>query len=273
MGIVAISQTLGSLGEEVGRATAEALGCRYADREIILQAAAQFGEGVETLEHLTESRPTLWERLSESRQRYLAYVEAVIWEEAARDDVVLVGRGAPFVLAGVRHALRVRISAPLVSRARHLETQHGLMPDVNEVVRRSDRERAARIRFLYHVSWDDATHYDLILNTERVDLATAVQLVLAAARSPRFLGTPDSRSEVVDRSVVARAQAALLANPSTRDVGLFLQCTGGHLSVSGRVPREAQRQAAEQILRGLPGATRVSCEIAVMPPLSSPSPP
>ena len=80
MGIVAISQTLGSLGEDIGRAVADSLGYRYADREIILRAATQFGEGVDTLEHLTEARPTLWERLSESRRRYLAYVEAVIWE-------------------------------------------------------------------------------------------------------------------------------------------------------------------------------------------------
>jgi len=273
MGIVAISQTLGSLGEDIGRAVADSLGYRYADREIILRAATQFGEGVDTLEHLTEARPTLWERLSESRRRYLAYVEAVIWELAARGNVVLVGRGATFVLRGVRHVLRVRITAPPATRARRLEARQGLTPNVAEVVRRSDRERAARIRFLYHVSWDDAVLYDLVLSSDRFDVEAATGLVLAAARAPCFHPTADSEAEVRDRSLLARAEAALLANPLTRDVELFVQCAAGHLSVTGRVSRDEQRRATEAVIHGISDAARVSCEIAVVPPIPTVTPP
>ena len=273
MGILAMSQTLGSLGEEIGRAVAEALSYEYIDREIVLRASAEFGEDVAVLEHLTEARPTLWERLSESRRRYLAYVESVIWELAARDNVVLVGRGAPFALQGVPHALRVRVSAPGAIRARRLESDQGLTPDAAEVVRRSDRERAARIRFLYNIDWDAPVHYDLVLSTERLDVPTASALVLAAFEAPRLTATPEAQAEVRDRSLLARAQAALLANPVTRDIELFLQCSGGHLSVTGRVSRDDQRRATEDIVALLPGAVRISCEIAVVPPLFTPTPP
>jgi cytidylate kinase len=273
MGILAMSQTLGSLGEEIGRAVAGALSYEYIDREIVLRAGAEFGEDVAILEHLTEARPTLWERLSESRRRYLAYVESVIWELAARDNVVLVGRGAPFVLQGVPHALRVRVSAPGAIRVRRMESSQGLTPDAAEVVRHSDRERAARIRFLYNVDWDAPIHYDLVLSTERLDVPTATALVLAAFEAPRLTATPEAQAEVRDRSLLARAQAALLANPVTRDIELFLQCSGGHLSVSGRVSRDDQRRATEAIVALLPGAARISCEIAVVPPLFTPTPP
>ena len=272
MSIVTISQTLGSLGDEIGRELAQTLRYELADREIILKAAEQFGEAVTHLEHMTEDKPTLWERLTETRQRYLAYVEAVVWELAARDDVVLVGRGASVVLRNVRHALRVRISAPEHLRARRLEDQRGLVPDALDAVRHSDRERAARIRFLYHMAWDDPLHYDLILNTERLDVRASVQVIQASLRADRLQPTPASRAEVRDLSLAARGSAALLANPTTRQLRLFLGCQDGHLSISGRVTHEELSRATEEVCLGIPGVLRVTNEILVASPTPSLAP-
>ncbi|MGH7279090.1 MAG: AAA family ATPase, partial [Candidatus Rokuibacteriota bacterium] len=108
MSIVAISETAGSGAIEIGRALAAGLGYEFADREIIEKAAEGFGEAVTTLTHATEEKPTLWERLSDTQRRYVAYVEATILDMAARDNVVLAGRGSTIVLAAVPHALRVR---------------------------------------------------------------------------------------------------------------------------------------------------------------------
>jgi cytidylate kinase len=174
MSIVTISAALGSAGDVVGRALAEELSYTFADREIILKAAERLGQGVAELEQLLESRPTLRERLLETRRDYLAAVEAVIWEFAARDNVVLVGRGSTFVLQRLRHAFRVRVTAPLHVRARRLEAERGLVPDAEEVVAKSDRDWAARIRHLYDAGLDDPLQYDLVLNTARLDPPTAV---------------------------------------------------------------------------------------------------
>jgi cytidylate kinase-like protein len=58
MSIIAVSQTLGSLGDEIGRELARTLTYQVADREIILEAAERFGEGVPALQHATEEKPT-----------------------------------------------------------------------------------------------------------------------------------------------------------------------------------------------------------------------
>jgi cytidylate kinase len=266
MSIVAISQTLGSLGDEIGRALARALSYEFADREIILNAAEQFGEGVAALEQLTEGKPSLWERFTETKRRYLAYVEAVIWELAARDNVVLVGRGATFVVRSLRHAVRVRVTAPEPLRARRLENEQGLTPDAIDLVRQSDHERASRIRFLYRAAWDDPMHYDVVLNTERLDVEACVELVAAHLRMPRFRPTPASLVEARDASATARASAALLANPATRELQLFFACQDGQLSISGRVARGEQRAAAEEVCATVPGVTRVVNEIVVLGP-------
>lgn len=211
MSIVAISRMLGSLGDEIGRELARALGYEFAHRETILRAAEQFSEGVRGFEHLTEAKLTLWECLAETKRRYLASVEAAVWELAARDNVVIVGRGAAFVLQDVRHALRARITAPPHLRVRRVEAeQGGLTPDAAELVRQSDREHAARIRFLYDAAWDDPHRYDLVLNTERLEVTGAVQTIRATLEHERFQTTPASLAKVKNSSLAASAQAALL---------------------------------------------------------------
>ncbi len=156
MSIVAMSETLGSLGDEIGRELGRALGYEFADREIIAKAAERFGESVMDLAHVTEEKPGLWERFSDSQRHYLTSVEAILFEMAARDNVILSGRGSTILLSKVPHVLRVRITAPERVRAQRVEHQQGLTREAAaDIVRQTDRERAARIKFLYHVDWDD----------------------------------------------------------------------------------------------------------------------
>ena len=145
MSIVAISETAGSLGIEIGRKLANDLGWEFADREIIAKASEQFGEDVMTLRHSVEEKPTLWDRFSDSQHRYKAYVEAIMLEMAARDNVVLAGRSSTIVLREVPHVVRVRTTAPERRRAERLQHQLGLTHEAGlDYVRHSDRERADR---------------------------------------------------------------------------------------------------------------------------------
>jgi cytidylate kinase len=268
--IVTISAALGSDGETIGRALADELNYAFADREIILKAAERLGQGVAALEQLLEGRPSLRERLRETRRDYLAAVEAVIWELAAGDNVVLVGRGSTFVLQRIRHAFRVRMTAPLHVRARRLEAERGLVPDAEAVVARSDRDWAARIRHLYDVALDDPLQYDLVLNTARLDVPAAVATIRAALAAERFHATPATLAEVRDRCLTARVQAALLAQPRTRELGLFFSCQDGQVALSGRVARDDQRKVAEETVERLSGVSRVLNEIVVIMPVSAP---
>jgi len=266
MGIVAISQTRGSLGDEIGRELARTLSYEFADREIIAQAAKRFGEEVAELEHVTEEKPTLWERFTDTKRHYLAYVEAIIFEMAARDNVILSGRGATIFLQKVRHALRVRITAPERLRAERVEDELGLVTDMAiQLVRQNDRERASRVKFLYNVEWDDPLLYDLVLNTERLARGAAVRVIQEALQDERFQPTPDALTEVKDLSLAAHAKAALLMEPITRPLRLVPTCKNGHLTLRGRVEREELRKAAEEIVGKIPGVTRVLSEIMLLP--------
>ncbi|MGH7319431.1 MAG: cytidylate kinase family protein [Candidatus Rokuibacteriota bacterium] len=231
--------------------------------EIILQAAERFGTGVREFEHATEERPSLWERLSDTKRRYVTYVEAVIFELVVQGDIVLSGRGAPFSLQRVRHVLRVRVTAPESLRAERL----GLGIDAGtDLVRHSDRERASRVKFLYNVDWDAPLLYDLVLNTERLDVPGSVRLIRQALEQGRFQSTPDSLATARDLGLAARARAALLLDPLTQDLQVAITCENGVVSMSGRVAQREQRAVVEETIGRFPGVTKVLSDITVLPP-------
>lgn len=264
MSVVAISQTLGSLGDEIGHALAERLGWRFADREIILAAADRYGEKTVELERATESRPSLWERLADTQRHYLTFLEAIIFEMASADNVVFSGRGVPFVLREVRHVLRVRITAPLAARAQRVARQHAMPTDAaTQLTRQSDRERAARVKFLYHMDWDDPMLYDLLLNTERVDVEEGVRVIRQAIEAPRLQPTEASRGALRDLSLTVRAKAALLVDGQTRLLPLAVSCRNGEVVLSGVVPHEGLRKVAEEAVARIDGVTRVRNDVSV----------
>jgi cytidylate kinase len=264
MSIVAISETVGSGGTEIGRALAGALGWEFADREIITKAAESFGEGVMDVRHAIEEKPTLWDRFRHSQRRYMTYVEAIVLEMAARGRVVLVGRASTVILGAVPHALRVRVIAPEQVRAERLEREQGLTAEAaRDYVRDADRDLAARVRFLYHLDWDEPLLYDVVVNTERTSVARAVAVLRERLLDERLTPTDASRHALRDRSLSALARAALLANPATRPRVIGVSVADGSVELTGRVETEAERRAAEEAVARIPGVGRVRNELVI----------
>ena len=266
MSVVAISETAGSLGNEIGRRLAERLGYRFADREIIAKASELFGENVTDLRHGVEEKPTLWERLTDTQHRYKAYVEAIILEMAAGDNVVLAGLASTIVLRPVPHALRVRVNAPERMRADRVQQQQGLTAEASrDHVRQTDHERAARVKFLYHVNVDDPLLYDVVINTERLTADEAALLLHEELQLTRFRTSPESQRQITDLGIVAGAKAAFRASPTIDPQRIFVSANGGYVSLSGAVEGEDGRRLAQEVVEKIPGVTGVLNEIVTMP--------
>lgn len=258
MSIVAIADTLGSRGDEIGRDLARRLGWEFADREIIEKAAEQFGEAVDAIQQVTEARPTLWERFTDSKRRYLRYVEATIFEMAARDRVVIVGHGSAIMLRSVRHALRVRVNAPERARAERMRETLGLNENAAlDAVRESDRERAARMRYLYHVEVDDPFLYDLTINSERISIDEGAKLIAEALATASVQVTDSSRADATDLACSAIARARLAADPRTRSQRLSVETFARRVTLTGLADSEAHKKAAIEVIRGVPGVVDV----------------
>ena len=267
MSIVAISETLGSLGNEIGRRLAESLGWGFADREIIAKAAERFGADLAEVRHNAEEKPSLWERFTDSHRRFRAFVEASMFDMAANDNVVLAGLSSTLALRDVRYALRVRTNAPEHDRARRIEQQQGLTAEAAlDVVRQSDRERAARVKFLYHVDVDDPLLYDLVLNTERMTVEEGARHLREMLREERLQPSESSRAGLVDLNVVVQARALFMADPTLAGRQLFISSTGGAVSLSGSVLMPEESRKAEGLVAGIAGVRHVVNDVIVTVP-------
>jgi len=270
MSVVAISENIGSLGIEIGHALAARLGYQFAERDIISKAADRFGEDAGRLSHAVEERPTLVDRLSTAQRRFAQYVEATVQEMAAHDDIVLVGLASTIILTRAPHTLRARVTASEGRRAERVAQAQGLDPaDALDGVRQSDRERAGRVWFLYHVDLENPLLYDLVINTDRLEAEEGAGLVQHALQHPRFQSTEASRLTMSDLSLATQARAMLMADPVTSNRSIRVECTDGVVRLGGRVEEWSVRRAAEHALGKVQGIR----EIRFMSPAAIEGPP
>ncbi|MCL6553313.1 MAG: cytidylate kinase family protein [Firmicutes bacterium] len=269
MGIVAFTRELGSLGTFIAERLAARRGYRYVRREI-LEAAARVGEvSEETLLRSVEQAPGLWERLSLPARRNFHHVAARVLEVAAADDVVILGRWSTMLLRGVRHAVRVRVCAPLEVRVARLTERLGVpRHEAQALAQRYDDGVRARLRQFFDVEWEDSDLYDLVINTERVAVEPACELIERLLDDPAFQPDDASRQDVADRALAARVAEALKMDDRLGHVDLQVTARAGTVTLAGVVFDPDERATAVGVAGSVPRVTAVVDEITVarMPP-------
>jgi cytidylate kinase len=266
MAVLTISQEWGSGGIGSAARVAEILGIRFADREIILKAAGAYGVQETKLEEVADKAPTLWERIDEEKRRYSIYVREAMYDLAREGQVVLEGRGGQVLFREVPHVLKIRIVAPLDVRARRVAEQENLDPETAlQIVERNDRDRAARMRYLYDVDWRDPRLYDLVLNTGHLSAESAAEVIVTLARRPEFTMTAASLAALADLFLASKVEAALASDPRTRGAVLTASCRSRRVLVTGGVYSETSKRAVEEIAGGVPGVAAVQTDLYIEP--------
>ena len=206
--VVAISPTDGSAGEQVGPIVARELGFQVVNEQIVAQAAQEAGVTAEVVanverrksvltrmfESLGEIGPAgaagvsgyapIYEDQSPDREALRGLIRSVLEESAERGNAVIVAHAASLALGGKPDVLRVLITASPETRARRLAEEQNLGEgEAKKLISRGDAGRADYLKRFYGASAELPTHYDLVINTDRVTPEDAAELILGAARS------------------------------------------------------------------------------------------
>ena len=118
MSIVTISRGSYSKGKEVAEKLARALNYECISREIILEASELFNIPELKLVRAIHDAPTILDRFTSGKERFIAFFRAVLLTHLQKDNVVFHGLGSHFFLQGISHVLKVRISSDLEDRVR-----------------------------------------------------------------------------------------------------------------------------------------------------------
>jgi hypothetical protein len=208
---VAISPTDGSAGEQLGPVVARDLGYRLVNEQIVAQAAREAGVTPDTvadvekrkgmlhrlLEGLSEVGPAgaagftgfaaIPEEPGPNRDALRGLIRSVLEESAEQGNAVIVAHAASLALGGNPDVLRVLITASPETRAKRIaEAQNVGEAEAQKLVASGDANRADYLKRFYGASAESATHYDIVINTDRVSTDDAAALILGAARSQQI---------------------------------------------------------------------------------------
>jgi len=207
--VVTFSVQQGSGGHLVTQLVSQKLGFPYYDNEIVSEAAQIAGVSPDTVA-AAERWPTFIERMLErlamttvisegvlpappatspstmmmTSSDYRAIIEQVVANLAERGSCVIVGHAGQAVLQSTPAVFKVLVSGSRERRARRIMEDYGLVEkDAKSLIKNSDQQRVDFFKHVYDIDWLDSSNYDMTLNTDDIDIETAVSLVVTGIES------------------------------------------------------------------------------------------
>ncbi len=265
MSMITISRQLGSLSTEIARGVAEKMNYEYVDKEKIGKILADFGFGAPELEKFDEKKPPFWDSLSIQRTKFLHSIQAAIYDFARKGQVVIVGRGGQVLLKNVPGTLHIRIFAPFDLRLKRLVESERI--DEKHAVRtlqQSDHDAAGYMLSFFNAALNDATLYDLLINTEKLSPATAIQMIIVSLQSREIQeGVEKGKEKVAELALVQKAEAKLVPILGSDLHHVEIQAEKGVVFLKGAVTSSVLKEECERTVAALEGVERVENQLSV----------
>lgn len=262
MAIITISRGSYSKGKNVAEKVGDRLGYKCISREILVEASELFNIPEIKLVRALHDAPSVLERFTYGKERYLAFFEAVFLDHVQKDNVVYHGLAGHFYLKGIRHVLKVRILADLEDRVRlEMDREKISRDQALYILKKDDHERRQWSLRLFGIDTWDPSLYDLVLHIHKMTVDDAVDVICHIVGLPQFQTTKESQRALDDLVLAARVRARLIDRcPSVRvkaNEGVVYVDTQAGPTVAQELAEEL-RTVAEQV----PGVEEVRIDVS-----------
>jgi len=269
MAVITISRWCCSKGQEIAEKVAERLGYSCMSREVLLQASKEFGIPEFKLDRALHDAPSILDRITHGRERYVAFIRQAFLEAVQKDNAVYHGLAGHFFVEGVRHVLKVRIFADIEERARvEMERENLSREEALELLQKDDEERRGWSVALHGQDPADIRLYDLVFYLLKLRVEDVVDVLCMTAQLPQFQATPSSQ-KVLDNLVLAAQVKSAIVNKWPK---AEVKADGGEVIVSidallshhleGDLARENKlRKQVAKLLTSLPGVKDVRVRV------------
>ena len=188
--IITLGRQHGSNGHEIAKALAEELGWNCYDKEIVDHAAESSSFSREIFNSYDEKRVSSYivpsphygginEGLRLNLQVASAQFDA-IRSLAEKGDGIFVGRCADYVLRGRDDVVSIFIMAGKEFRIETLMKRKNLSYEqAKKLLREVDKDRSSYYKYYTDQLWGEAENYDLCIDSSRIGVAGAVQVIKA----------------------------------------------------------------------------------------------
>jgi cytidylate kinase len=261
MSIITISRGSYSQGKTVAEKVARKLAYALVAREVLLEASENFNVPEAKLLMTMENAPSLLDRFTNWRERYVTYIQAAILMNFQRDNVVYHGLAGHFFVTGVSHVLKVRIIVDLEDRVQTVMERDGSSrKEALRIIKRLDEERSRWSRQLYGIETSDPSLYDLVIHLKKLTIDDAVDIICHTVHLKRFQTTPESQ-QMMDDLVLAAQVKTTIVNLKP-DVEVLARSGVVQVRFEARSRQEVEMlEEMEKILKRIPGLKELKLEV------------
>ena len=188
--VIALGRQFGSGGREIGRKLSESLGFAYYDRELLKLAAERAEVGEELFADKDEKAGNPWlfkafyqggpkVKQGQSAEDVLFQMQSeIIRELAEKEDCIIVGRCADYILEDRDDVLNVFVHAGKDYRAKRIVLLYGETdkPPAKRLAEK-DKKRALNYRHYTGREWGNVHNYDLSLDSGRLTPEGCVEII------------------------------------------------------------------------------------------------
>lgn len=188
--VIAISRLPGSGGWFLAQKVAKDLKMDYWDRQIIEEVAKSAKVSKRMIKSLDEQDRSMLDDWIESlgernvwAYEFMEHLTKVISAIGAHGNAVIVGRGASYILPP-EACLRVGVTAPLEVRVNNVAAFFKVSKEeARQRILTVESERVAFMKKYFNMDVLDPIHYDIVINTQFLNLEEASKIVTAAYES------------------------------------------------------------------------------------------
>jgi cytidylate kinase len=263
MAILSISNEFNSGADEIGHVIEKQLGYEYLSQSRIMKEASAAGkEWARFSVEYGQAMPTIWERYDWSFMGFMALVQSIIFDHAQKDNIVIMSRGANYLLSGIPHILRIRVVAPLEKRIeRVMMTDNVSWETARLLVKKADYEITSAIQQIYGKKWDDPSAYEIKFDTSIQELDQITEIIKGLLMAKNNLKTPEARQQFAMKALAARIKAGIFINPKFLIPTLEVEVAQDGIVLHGVARNIKEHQAIDKEVRKICGNTPVTCKI------------
>ena len=263
MPVIALTQGMGSLAQDIAEGLAHELGLTTLQHEVADRVADKMHVSRSLINRLRAGKAGLIEGLRADKQALAVYTAEEVLDAAARGNVVIRGWGATQLLRAVPHVPCIRIMRPLEQRVDWLMKELGTEDRgmAESEVRRSDNANASRMHDQFGVHWGDAALFDMVLNTDRLSVQSCVEQIKLLLQRPEFAETEASRAQLQGLALSAHVRAALNADSASHAVDVSIEGVDGRVTLRGIVADDAEKEATLRVAAAVPGVQSIDNQL------------
>jgi cytidylate kinase len=261
MSIITISRGSYSHGKEIAEQVAAKLNYSCIGREALLDASEKFNISEIKLFKAIHDAPSILERFTYGKEKFVSYIQAAFLEKAQKDNIVYHGMAGHFFLQGISHVLKVRIISDFEDRVAHEAEKENISRE--EAYRLLKKEDDARVKWsysLYGIDTRDSSLYDLVIHIKTITIEDAVDIICDTVSRKQFHTTPESQKTLNDLALAASVKAALVnLAPDAKVV-----CQAGKVEVSLKSHQGGEDHLTleiEKITKSIQGVKEITLEV------------